>query len=197
MMALQQLTTSSQAVAQAIILGSFTKKVSFSFLLSPTLVPLPLFSFSSPSPLSSPLLPPSPPLSQNTFYYFLVSYFFFKGGWWCWDNTSCFSRAKGSPDLVSSTGYGPTMQAGGIFSSNPALNPSFYNANLIYIKYLHPFPSLPFLSYLFIYFSYPSSHPGIAPQTCGRAPTWAREISTTYLIGTLKEKRLFNQLFRI
>jgi len=67
-----------------------------------------------------------------------------QGGGWCWDIGSCQGRQQSSPYWTSSK-YCPTavndtqdisgVPHGGILSSDPTINPDFYNANQVYLWY--------------------------------------------------------------
>lgn len=62
-----------------------------------------------------------------------------EGGSDCYDNTSCSSRAAGSPKLVSTAPFAsdPSLAPGmgGLLSSTPTTNPDFYDANEVQIIY--------------------------------------------------------------
>jgi hypothetical protein len=62
----------------------------------------------------------------------------FEGGGWCFDLTAagtisnCAGRAAGGGG--SSKYNGPTMDVGGQLSTNPAVNPRFFNYSLVFVK---------------------------------------------------------------
>ena len=60
---------------------------------------------------------------------------FFQGGGWCYDALDCAQRA--TTDLGSSKGYAASIAngGGGMMSTDPLVNPTFYGANTIYLKY--------------------------------------------------------------
>jgi len=67
-----------------------------------------------------------------------------QGGGWCWDIPSCASRWKYSQYWMTSKDLPATMNDtdcigpachGGILSSDPKINPYFYDANQVYIWY--------------------------------------------------------------
>ena len=61
---------------------------------------------------------------------------FLEGGGWCYDEYDCADRA--TYDLGSSNAYPPSIDAdyvGGIMSSDLLVNPTFADANSVYMKY--------------------------------------------------------------
>ena len=60
---------------------------------------------------------------------------FFEGGGWCYDAADCANRATGN--LGSSNGYPPSISNGGsgMMSTDAGMNPTFYGANTVYMKY--------------------------------------------------------------
>ena len=58
---------------------------------------------------------------------------YFQGGGWCYDEMDCWGRSNGN--LGSSKGWGPTMSAGGLVSTNNETNPLFGNANHLLLPY--------------------------------------------------------------
>ncbi len=57
------------------------------------------------------------------------------GGFWCWDLASCVSRARTQPNLTSSKAWPRQRGLGGLFSSDPAVNPRFASANKVLVGY--------------------------------------------------------------
>lgn len=55
-------------------------------------------------------------------------------GYWCLGYDSCSGRAQNEPDQVSSTGWGSSTIAGGIFSRDASQNP-WSSANMAYVRY--------------------------------------------------------------
>lgn len=66
---------------------------------------------------------------------------FLEGGGWCADTTynstvaNCFGRAAGGGGSSNGIHNGSSMDVGGIMSTNPAVNPHFYNASLVFHHY--------------------------------------------------------------
>jgi hypothetical protein len=58
-----------------------------------------------------------------------------QGGWQCWDTASCQERLLWANFYTSSRFNAPTITFDGILSTNGSLNPTFFNANLVYIPY--------------------------------------------------------------
>ena len=52
---------------------------------------------------------------------------------WCWDEASCQSRWQTTSFEMSSKGWKPTQEVGGVFSTYPE-NP-FRDANKVYLEY--------------------------------------------------------------
>jgi hypothetical protein len=59
---------------------------------------------------------------------------FLQGGMWCWDAESCSQRALNGPGQVSSASWPAVMTQGGLFDTDPSLNP-FASANKVYLAY--------------------------------------------------------------
>jgi hypothetical protein len=58
------------------------------------------------------------------------------GGWWCWDEPSCKNRWDNMRFLMTTTHLGPTIdQYNGIFSNDSLKNPSFHDANYVWVYY--------------------------------------------------------------
>ncbi|KAJ9456386.1 Palmitoleoyl-protein carboxylesterase NOTUM [Diplonema papillatum] len=57
-----------------------------------------------------------------------------QGGGWCWDDGTCTSRAKSSPQLTTSKLWNPTMSVEGIFDDESANSPVF-NYTKVYVPY--------------------------------------------------------------
>ena len=57
---------------------------------------------------------------------------FFSGGAWCFDEQSCYQR---SHTVYGSTRFNTIVTEGGLYSSDPQINPSFYNWNMVFVIY--------------------------------------------------------------
>lgn len=60
---------------------------------------------------------------------------YLEGGGFCFDATSCNSRWKDSPSLMSSKYWKKTIEPGGILSSNQTINAHWFDATFVYIPY--------------------------------------------------------------
>lgn len=60
---------------------------------------------------------------------------FLEGGFWCWDEPTCAGRFKYSPQLMSSKTWPSTVNYGGMLSQNASVNPTFADANQVYLPY--------------------------------------------------------------
>lgn len=58
-----------------------------------------------------------------------------KGGSSCSTWEDCNLRFINEPKKVSSTGWGPSVNEGGIFDPDPAVNPTFHGWNHVYVPY--------------------------------------------------------------
>lgn len=58
---------------------------------------------------------------------------FVEGGGWCTSELDCAARARGGGG--SSKGMNPTMNVGGLLSSDSAINPRFFNWTLVFLHY--------------------------------------------------------------
>ncbi|XP_064098722.1 LOW QUALITY PROTEIN: palmitoleoyl-protein carboxylesterase NOTUM-like [Macrobrachium nipponense] len=57
------------------------------------------------------------------------------GGWYCFDRKSCEQRWHGLKPLMTSRGWPPTRQVGGILSPDPKVNPHWWEANHVFVPY--------------------------------------------------------------
>ncbi|XP_064099049.1 palmitoleoyl-protein carboxylesterase NOTUM-like [Macrobrachium nipponense] len=60
---------------------------------------------------------------------------FLEGGWYCFDRKSCEQRWHGLKPLMTSRGWPPTRQVGGILSPDPKVNPHWWEANHVFVPY--------------------------------------------------------------
>ncbi|MEW5987817.1 MAG: pectin acetylesterase-family hydrolase [Chloroflexota bacterium] len=63
---------------------------------------------------------------------------FLQGGGMCNDNASCDARQdpiNGTPGLMTNRNWPPTEPGEGILSPSDVINPDFYNANHVYVRY--------------------------------------------------------------
>jgi hypothetical protein len=60
---------------------------------------------------------------------------FLVGGGFCWSVDSCNQRKEKYPQLMTSRGMPPSLEADGILSDSATVNPDFYNANSVVIHY--------------------------------------------------------------
>ena len=57
---------------------------------------------------------------------------FFSGGAWCFDEQSCYQR---SHTAYGSTRFNTMLTEGGLYSSDPETNPTFFNWNMVFVIY--------------------------------------------------------------
>ncbi|KAH3763100.1 Pectinacetylesterase [Pelomyxa schiedti] len=59
-----------------------------------------------------------------------------EGGHWCWDDQTCMDRNSSSPYLMSNKYWTETLDKNsGVFSLDSTENPSFWDANQVYVNY--------------------------------------------------------------